>query len=368
MQLSILLPTHRHDLMILSRIAQACSWASASIEVIVRDNSGNAEKRAQIAQFQRDHCVIISVDPCDPLENVSELMRLAKGDFIFCIADDDIFFDRAITTLPAVIDHHSHDPAVVGFTGSYVIESSKGSSLANYQNIDSDDVAARIAAYLSYPGPNVLVYSAQRSAMVGSVFRFMRTLPFFLSYHDQITCLLYLLHGKFVKLPRLIYSYEIGPWEDSVSAQKRDLDFYRAAGLDPAINKLQWFMCGFEGAVLIRNANMFPNHPIGVRQRIADLWFSVMFTRFKRDTRMTFDSIFAGEADKLCTKLQAAAGPLSFQDMLVDISDFFALLSSEQGRRYFEFWDAVLNKRQPSTREARPVPPGSDVVSQVRSG
>ena len=36
-----------------------------------------------------------------------------------------------------------------------------------------------------------------------------------------------------------------------------------AAGLDPAINKLHWFLCGFEGAVLVRNSDMFPELPIG---------------------------------------------------------------------------------------------------------
>ena len=49
MQLSILLPTHRHDLLAISRIVQACSWARPDIEVIVRDNSGNAEKRDLLA-------------------------------------------------------------------------------------------------------------------------------------------------------------------------------------------------------------------------------------------------------------------------------------------------------------------------------
>ena len=55
MQLSILIPTHRNDLLACSRIAQACSWAGPKLEVIVRDNSGNAEKRNLLAQFKRDH-------------------------------------------------------------------------------------------------------------------------------------------------------------------------------------------------------------------------------------------------------------------------------------------------------------------------
>ena len=346
MQLSILLPTHRADLMALSRIAQACSWAGPSIEVIVRDNSGNARKRSQIAQFKRDHCTIVSAEPCSPLENFSEAMRLARGDFIFCLADDDMFFDRAAAALPALIDRCGGDPSVAGIAGNYIVESSKGSALTVYQNIDSDDVAARIAGYLSYPGANVLAYSPLRRTMLEKILRFMQAMPIFLSFHDQITCLLYLLNGKFVRLPKLIYGYDFGPWEDMQSAQKRDMAFYNAAGLDPAISKLHWFLCGFEGAILIRNGDVFPDHPPAKRQAMADQWFSLMFQRFLSNPRLTFGSQFAPQADALCGKLRASQGHLSFVDMLSDICHFIALSSPDKAQSYLSFWAGMLTPRR----------------------
>jgi len=345
-QLSILLPTHRADLMALSRIAQACSWAGPSIEVIVRDNSGNARKRSQIAQFKRDHCTIVSAEPCSPLENFSEAMRLARGDFIFCLADDDMFFDRAAAALPALIDRCGGDPSVAGIAGNYIVESSKGSALTVYQNIDSDDVAARIAGYLSYPGANVLAYSPLRRTMLEKILRFMQAMPIFLSFHDQITCLLYLLNGKFVRLPKLIYGYDFGPWEDMQSAQKRDMAFYNAAGLDPAISKLHWFLCGFEGAILIRNGDVFPDHPPAKRQAMADQWFSLMFQRFLSNPRLTFGSQFAPQADALCGKLRASQGHLSFVDMLSDICHFIALSSPDKAQSYLSFWAGMLTPRR----------------------
>ena len=78
-KLSILFPTHRHSLLACSRIAQACSWAGPDIEVIVRDNSGNARKREMLANFQRDNCRIITVEPCEPRENYSRTP--AAGDW-----------------------------------------------------------------------------------------------------------------------------------------------------------------------------------------------------------------------------------------------------------------------------------------------
>ena len=79
MQLSILLPTNRHGPMAISKIAQACSWAGPRIQVIVRDNSGNAEKRALLKNLQRDYCQIISVDPCEGLENYRNFLNWPRA-------------------------------------------------------------------------------------------------------------------------------------------------------------------------------------------------------------------------------------------------------------------------------------------------
>jgi hypothetical protein len=352
LQLSILLPTHRHGLAAVSRIAQACSWAGPNIEIIIRDNSGDEQKRQLLSHFQRDNCKIVSVDPCEGLENFSEILRLAKGDFIYSLADDDFCFDRAVAALPGVIEQFGKDISVAGMTGAYAIETSKGSSIVSYQDVESDDVAARVAGYLSFSGPNVLAYSPMRRELVQRIFAFVNAMPFYLSFHDQIICLLYLLNGKFVRLQRLLYLYDYGVWETAESSQKRDLDFYTAAGLDPAINKLHWFLCGFEGAVLIRNSDIFPDYPLAQRQAMTDRWFSTMFVRFKGHARLTFESRFAGEAESLCAKLQASTGQLSFHNMLTEISSFIALFSKSHAQSYFDFWDAVLNKRKPVSRPA----------------
>jgi hypothetical protein len=344
-QLSILLPTNRHGPAAVARIAQACSWAGPNIEVIIRDNSGNADKRALLAYLRREHCTIASVDPCNPFENYSETLKLAKGDFVFCVADDDQCFDRAIESLPRIIDLYGKDPAVAGVTGTYALESTQGTSITNYKDADSDDVGARTAGFLSYTGPNMLFYSVLRRDLAGRLLAFLNALPMCLSFHDQILCLLYLLNGKFVRLPRLFYVYDYGPWEGVESSQKRDADFYKAAGLDLATNKLQWLLCGFEGAVLVMNSDIFPKLPTAQRQMIADRWFAVMFGRFTRQPRLAFGSDLTEEADKLCAKLRTAVGQLTFQRMLLEISGFIALSSQSRAQDYFDFWDAVVNRR-----------------------
>jgi hypothetical protein len=337
--------TNRRGLLVCSRVAQVCSWAGPNLEVIIRDNSGDADKRALLSQFRRDHCNIVLAEPCDALTNFSEILRLAKGEFIYLIADDDYCFDHAVAALPGLLDQIGKDPTVAGVTGLYAVETSQSSAVVAYQNVEADDVLARLAGFLNYQGPNILHYAPVRREVVQRVFDFMNTLPFYFSFHDQIVCLLYLLNGKFARLQRLLYCYDMGPWESVDTAQAKDLDYYKSADLDPVVNKLHWFLCGFEGATLIRNADVFPDYPLEIRQRMADQWFSVNYLRFRSRPRLAYDSRFVAEAEKICVKLQTSSGQLSFQDMLVEIRNFFALFSEAHAQKYFAFWDAAINRR-----------------------
>jgi hypothetical protein len=351
-RLSILLPTNRRGLLACSRIAQACSWAGPHVEVIVRDNSGDARKRELLAHFQHENCKVITASPCEPRENFSEVLRQATGDFVFCLGDDDFCFDHAIAELPGAIERIGRDVSIVGITGTYAIETMKGTSLVSYANVDSDDARARVAGFLSYTGPNVLFYSVLRRELVSRIFDFMSDMPFSFSFHDQVMCLLYLLNGKFAPLQRLMYLYDMGVWQSRELAERRDLDFYTGAGLDPALNKLQWIICGFEGASLIVNSNMLAMLPPAQRQPIADLWFATMFARFKRDSRSAFDSRLTDKAQRLCKKLQGSTGQLTFQRILAEISGFIALSSGDAAQTYFNFWDAIINRRQPVSRRS----------------
>ena len=347
MQLSIIIPTHRHDLLALSRIAQACSWARPDIEVIVRDNSGNAEKRAALKHLQREHCTIISVDECEPRENFVESLRLAKGEFVFMLGDDDMCFDRAIAALPDVIERISKDPSVVGIAGPYIVEASAGSVVINYKAIDSADPAARVGGYLTENGPNVLFYAVLRYDTVKRMVAFVQGLPIFCAFHDQILNLLYLLNGRFQLLPRLFYLYDFGDWENTETGQKRDLSFYTASGLDPAINLLHWFLCGFEGAVLALHSDAFPALPPAQRQAVANLWFSTMFARFKNSKRLTFGSKFSGDVEKACVKLQGMAGTVTFEIMLAEICAVIGNFSKDKAEAYFDYWNALLTRQNP---------------------
>ena len=140
---------------------------------------------------------------------------------------------------------------------------------------------ARVAGYLSYRRPNILHYAPIRREHRRAHLRFhgRAAVLFFVSRSSHLSALS--AQRKIRPAPAALVRYDVGVWEKPETAQKRDVDFYTEAGFDPAINKLHWFLCGFEGAALVRNADVFPDLPLAQRQIIADWWFSAMFARFK---------------------------------------------------------------------------------------
>ena len=192
--------------------------------------------------------------------------------------------------------------------------------------------------------------------MVERTYNVLTSMPIYLSFHDQIQSLLFLTFGKFIQIPRILYAYDMGVWEKTETAEQRDVDYLTAAGLDPVINTLHWLLCAFEGAVLIRNSDIIPDYPLAQRQAMADQWFSVKFGGFVRDSRSTFGSQFAGEADKIRARLLASTGQLSFEGLLTEICNVLALFSRDKAQHYFEFWNAQINRNAASrSPAAKPV-------------
>jgi hypothetical protein len=343
-RLSILVPTHRDDLPSYARILQACSCAGPDVEVVIRDNSGSAEKRGRLERVRQENCNIAFAPACGRRENYLETLRLAKGEFALFFADDDFCFERTVAALPEIIAGIAGDASVAGISGIWTLESVHRSAVMNFQNLEHSDPATRVADYLSYKGPNVLFYSVVRRRLFQKSLELIASMPFALPFHERLACLYWLTSGKFIKIKRLLYLYECGEAETAERPVK-DAVFYAAAGLDPALDRLHWFLCGFEGAALVKSAAVIPGYTDAQRQAVADRWFAVMFQRFRAGGRPNFESRLGGEADRLCERLKASAGRFSFQDMLNDVCNFIALSSKDAASRYHDFWMPILARR-----------------------
>ena len=342
-RLSIVTPSSSHDLTSYSRILQACSFAGPRVEVVVRDESGSAAKADFLRGIEQENCRFTIVPPGEPPGDWTDALDTAQGDFVLLMADDDVLFDRAMTMLPGVIESVAADASVIGVAAPGLIETPQGAEAFAYPNIDADDPLVRLSGYLSADRPNTLLFSPVRRATMRWALDILRDRPLAFPFDDELSSLLYLAAGKFARMTRLMHVHD---GSKANSARGAEAAFYERAHLDPAINKLNWFLCGFEGATLIRHASLPHAYSPQQRQAMADLWFTAMFARFKAQPREAYGSPLAGEAEKTCARWKETAGRLSFADMLADICQFLALSSQESALEYFAYWSEMLGLRQ----------------------
>ncbi len=96
MQLSILIARIGLVFWLAPELRRPALGGAPNVDVIIRDNSSDAKKRALLPQFERDNCNIIIAEPCDALTNISEILNLAKGEFIFISPTTITAIDHAI--------------------------------------------------------------------------------------------------------------------------------------------------------------------------------------------------------------------------------------------------------------------------------
>jgi hypothetical protein len=341
MRLSIIVPSNRDSLGADARIMQACSWASDTIEVVVRDNSGSPQKRAVLERIQQPNCRIIIAEPCDANTNFQEGLRASTGEFVVFLGDDDGGLDRGIAAIGRVAAQVAGDPSVAGITGAYVLEQTDTSYVVSYPKVDSNAVVDRVAGYLGYQGPNLIFYSAIRRSILTDTWDFLFSHPFALSFHDHFFSLTYLLSGRFVHVGRVAFIYDNANWETVDVGVGRDIKLYAAAGLDPAIRQLQWMLCGFEGASIILQSRFGLRYSLAERQAMANQWFEVMFRRFAGDANARFDSPLMAEATALHAKWRQGFPNFQLESLLADICDFIRRTSPEKAQAYHDFWTRV---------------------------
>lgn len=338
MKLSLIVPSNRDSLGAYARIMQACSWASDTIEVVVRDNSGSAQKRRVLEAIQRPNCRIIIAEPCDANTNFQEGLRASTGEFVVFLGDDDGGLDRGMAAIGAMADRVAEDMTVAGITGAYVLEQTDTSYIVSYPKVDSAAVADRVSGYLGYQGPNRIFYSAVRRSVLTDTWAFILDHPLSLSFHDHFFSLIYLLSGRFVHVGRLAFIYDNANWETAGVGADRDIKAYAAAGLDPAIRQLQWMLCGFEGASIILQSRFGLRYSPAERQAMANQWFEVMFRRFVGDANARYESELMAEANRLHEKWRQGFPNFQLENLLADICDFIRLTSPEKAEAYRAFW------------------------------
>jgi glycosyltransferase involved in cell wall biosynthesis len=341
MKISLIIPSNRKSYSAMARILECASLDPSKFEVIVRDNSENEAKRALISLIDSPTLRFVTVPNRGAFENPLEGLRLATGEFIFFLADDDWLSARGIEQLHALAMRESDDATVGCLTGTYFIQSSTKSGLFRYPDLHSANPATRFTAYLTANGPNVLYYSAVRRSLAEFCFAFVESIPYKFSFHDQLISMLYLALGRTLQVDQVVYFYDLGEWETWQKSLAKDRAMYVDAGLPLEIDRLHWLLCGMEGGFLL-NSVLLSAKGTYDRKELADLWFANMFTRFKDHNRETgYESTAINEGTLKLKNKWISEAEVNLNELLFDVCDILESVDPSGAERYFKFWSSL---------------------------
>ncbi|MDE2029889.1 MAG: glycosyltransferase family 2 protein [Alphaproteobacteria bacterium] len=337
MKLSIAMPSHNVGSRINANILNACVLGSDDVEIIIRDNSGNEEKRKFLSGIKEKNCRIISVDECPGAENIRELMDETAGEFVFTVCDDDYVNGYALPSLLDEIDKIKGDTAYVGTSGIFVIDEDRKTEFFRFNCFDTPDALGRFKAYLG-GCPSIFQYSPIRRTVSKSVLGFCSTLPVYLSYHDWLLNCLHLMHGKFSYVDRYIYHYYNSNWTGGEQNLISDARYFKLAGIDTSGVRIQWLIAAFEGAQTFMSKYSGVDMPREQRQSLAVFclshWYQMLFHTYMRQAP---DAKYDAETLKIAQKWMASS-EINLSNLLADICEFYALTAPEKAQHYYDFW------------------------------
>lgn len=340
MKFSIVIPTNRSSNAAIARLLECSTLDPERFEVIVRDNSGDERKRAVL----RGLAPPLKVEEAPnrgAFENSIEALRLATGEFVFFVADDDWVSVRGLRRLYDLASECLPDAGVSCVTGTYFLETSTQSGMFRYSGLDDPSPEARVGAYFNARAPNVLFYSGVRRDLANFCFGFMDSLPFKFSYHDQLVSLLYLACGTVRQIEPVVYFYDLGEWETDEKTLAKDRSMYVAAGLPEQIDRLHHLIAGMEGALLLKSRLVRDRVP-GGGERLINVWFGNLYQRFRQLQRT--GSYPPGRVDeamqRVATKWMSQSA-VDLNELLFDVTDAIEVADAAAAARYFDYWSAL---------------------------
>jgi hypothetical protein len=338
-KLSIMMPSHNVGTRTNINILNASLMGNDDVEVVIRDNSGNAEKRDFLSRIKENNCRIMSVDECPGRENFISLLNEVKGDFTFFVCDDDYANGYCLSSIVKRIKKIESFPDFIGIAGGALIDHDNGTDAVLFSGLHKRRNLTRVENLFKSNWPSVFQYSAMRTDILRTVWAFSETLPVYMSYHDMLMNSLALLHGRVVTIKRFFYQYYNSNWATHEQHLESDAGFFRRMGIDPSGVRLQWLIAAFEGARTF--IEKYHSAPLSQEERgaLASYWFGRFFQTFLE--RSTNREAEGARFDKIAFDLSVKwrwRSQISLDEILNDIVDFYALSSPEIASAYYEFW------------------------------
>lgn len=340
MKISLLCPTNRKSLASYARICEMLSLNPKYFEVIIRDNSECERKHQFLESLKNDHHKIIIAKNKGPTENFSEASKLANGDFLFFIADDDWFFKTGLENLYQLAVSGNENKSVTALTGAYLVSSSRGIGSMAYSGLDSDNPLSRMQGYLNV-GPNLLYYSAFKKNIFHLSWNLLERLPYAFCHADLLFVIPSLVLGHIASVKTLCYQWDFAEWEGADKAMGKRAGICQAAGLPKEFSVLDKLLTAIEGALLI-NSKLLGNYVRYDRSEMAGLWLKNFFAQYQGCPFQNYfpDSEEKNRVAQFRSKL-FTIGNITLEGLLEEVTGLFSQVDPAGAEKYFKFWSKI---------------------------
>lgn len=337
-ELSVFIPTHYAGPRHYAAIMQACDLArrNQNIEVLVSDNSGDAEKFAFLTSFESRNFRVVKGPE---VGNFLHALKQTQGRYVMAMGDDDTLL---VSTIPLLIAGLKDGPEFVGTVGRIGRELASGYDFHDMTGIDSPAYGDRVSAILAtIPVGNPLFHAVVRRDVMIEAFEVWFSIPNFQSYHDHIMTLYVACTGPLRRFSQPYFIYNFGNWikEERVASEIR---YAATLGLPVSIVLMQRLLLGCEGYFVIMSGRFTA---MGAqRQAAATAWFSAWKAAWHRG----LEKYYASPEIRACadfSKVDQVVGQIRNKELaptevLEIAADLYDVLRGN-GAEYSNFWTGL---------------------------
>jgi hypothetical protein len=337
-KISILIPSNRDNFHTIGALLQLAVFDENKYEIIVRDNSESNIKFDILKKISHSNINIVFSKHCEGEENFYELFRLASGEFVLFLGDDDrLFWDGLNSIYDEISKVASSEKRI--YSGAYLITGGNRDFIYNYTDLDSQDTNLRIINFTKSKS-NYIFYSVIEKGLYTEMFSFLKSMPCLFLYSDQILTLFLLCRSNVFVSDRILINYDYSEWNTTEKAISKDRSYYLKNGLDPEIDQLHILLQAIEGYLFLKSKLNY-NCGLNNLDTSANFWFNSKYNSFLKNTRSIST---VNDTHKACNKLKLKLSNLKSIDvneLLNHICEVMSISNIKVSEKYFNFWSKI---------------------------
>jgi hypothetical protein len=282
--LSICIPSHAPLSAAQTSIDSALALLSyGDIEVVISDNSGDADKAAKLGAIDRAGFRYLVSPHQDPMHNWSHAVDNASGELVMMLGDDDV-----VAVLPGFRPRTTAELAgLVGLRPAFAMFSSgQGVYRPTHFGVTGATAASRVQEYLvKNGGSNVTVYSAIRRDVWRNLFAgYLAHHPTRAGYTDWSLTFALVATAPLVEEGNLLYLYNNANWATEEKIRENSQRGMQSVGLPAEAAQIQMALQAVDAFVAVcrKDLSLPADEKLEAGLLVAGVYFNSLVTALQK--------------------------------------------------------------------------------------